>query len=152
MPPLLPVDVTAQLPPWFWAVPYVGSRYPGAVPRGELHLGGNCQLFAYEVLGHFGIQLPDLRSDELWLDASATTAVASPQPLDLALFSDSAESWGAHVGVVVGSDAVLHLCEEVGRPAVWDIAEFTKRDRYRTIIGYKRPLGSVSRVEGRHPG
>lgn len=66
--------------------------------------------------------------------------MASPQPFDLALFSDSETSWGAHVGVVVAQTAVLHLCEEVGRPAVWDIAEFTKRDRYRTIIGYKRPL------------
>jgi hypothetical protein len=71
--------------------------------------------------------------------------VVNPQPLDLVLFNHNEESRGAHVGVWVGHDAVLHLCKELGRPAVWDMAEFTKRGRYRTIIGFKRPLALCER-------
>ena len=62
----------ADLPFWYWDVPYVAVRYPGGVPRGELNQGANCQLWSYEVLGHFGFAVPDFRSDELWHDIVAT--------------------------------------------------------------------------------
>ena len=32
-------DDVGRLPAWFWDVPYVGARYPGAVPRGTLQEG-----------------------------------------------------------------------------------------------------------------
>ena len=72
--------------------------------------GGNCQLFAYEVLAHFGFQIPDVRSAELWRDTDATSVVLTPQPLDLVLLHDREQAWGAHVGVVVSDTEVLHLC------------------------------------------
>jgi hypothetical protein len=55
----------AGLPDWYWDVRYAGERFPGAVPRGKLDDGANCQLWAYEVLDHFGLAVPDYRSDEL---------------------------------------------------------------------------------------
>ena len=129
-----------DLPPELWDVPYDAARYPGAVPRGELARGANCQVFAYELLACFGFRIPDLRSDELWRDTEATKVVLEPQPLDLVLFHDRAQAWGAHVGVVCSDTEVVHLCPEVGRPAVWTFAQFAATPRYANLIGFKRPL------------
>lgn len=127
------------LPEWFWNVPYREERVPGRVTRGNLRDGANCQLWAYEVLDHFGIVVPDLRSDELWNDGQATERVDEPRPLDLVLYNHSNEPYGAHVGIWTG-DAVAHLCREVGRPTVWSQADFDARARYATRIGFKRAL------------
>ena len=64
----------------------------------------------------------------------------TPAPLDMLLFSPTADPYGAHVGVCVGDGRVLHLCAEVGVPAVWELDDFAKRDRYRVVIGAKRAL------------
>jgi cell wall-associated NlpC family hydrolase len=130
----------ADLPAWFWDVPHVSERFPGAVPRSELRKGGNCQLFAYEVLAHFGHRIPDLRSDELWRDTTATVVALEPQPLDLVLFHDREQAYGAHVGMVCSDTEVVHLSKEVGRPAVWTFAQFAQTPRFANLIGFKRPL------------
>jgi len=129
-----------DVPAAFWEIPYDGERYPGAVPRSEAPLGANCQLFALALLDHFGFHLPDLRSAELWRDTSATKVGLDPQPLDLVLFHDRQQAWGAHVGVVCGEQEVVHLCKDVGRPAVWTFAQFAALPRYAYRIGFKRPL------------
>jgi hypothetical protein len=64
--------------------------------------------------------------------------VPAARPLDLMLFNATADPYGAHVGVRVGEGRVLHLCAEVGRPAVWESAEFAARERYRVLVGIKR--------------
>ncbi|WP_277436267.1 hydrolase [Streptomyces sp. SPB162] len=133
--PLLP-----RLPAHFWAVPHVGSRFPGSAAVSRLPglaAGANCQLFAYEVLRHFGLAPPPLRSSDLWDDTAATVRVPVAQPLDLLLFNGTHDPYGAHVGVCVEDDAVLHLCAEVGHPAVWALADFAARERYRVLIGAK---------------
>jgi hypothetical protein len=129
-----------DLPPAIWQVPFDSARYPGAVPRGQLSKGANSNLFAYEVLDLFGVHLPDLRSDELWRDTSATVVVLEPRPLDLVLFHDRQQAWGAHVGVVCSDTEVLHLSQEVGHPAVWTFAQFAQTPRFANLIGFKRPL------------
>ena len=129
-----------DLPATFWEVPYDGERYPGAVPRGELHLGASSHLYAYEVLAFFGHHVPDLRSAELWRDNDATRVVLEPQPLDLVLLHDRQQAFGAHVGVVCSETEVLHLAKEVGRPAVWTFAQFAATPRFANLIGFKRPL------------
>jgi hypothetical protein len=135
-----PADVLA-LPAAFWAVRYVAARYPGSravAERPGLMDGANCQLYAYGVLRHFGLDPPFLRSSELWADTEATVRVPAARPLDLILFNFVDDAWGAHVGVWAGDDRVLHLCAEIGRPAVWSIGDFATRSRYRTVIGVKR--------------
>ncbi|MFI9103508.1 hydrolase [Streptomyces fildesensis] len=135
MEPLLP-----RLPARFWTVPYAGSRFPGstAVAREPgLAAGANCQLFAYEVLRHFGLNPPALRSSDLWEDTDSTVRAQVIKPLDLLLFNGTDDPYGAHVGVWMDDDAVLHLCAEVGRPAVWSLADFAARERYRILIGAK---------------
>ncbi|WP_328826367.1 hydrolase [Streptomyces sp. NBC_00252] len=134
-----------QLPPALWTVPYVGSRFPGSsavADRPGLEAGANCQLFAYEVLRHFGLTPPDLRSSDLWADTESTTRVAMARPLDLLLFNADDEAYGAHVGVWVEGGRVLHLCAEVGHPVVWEMGEFAARRRYRVLVGIKRVVGS----------
>ena len=135
--------LTARLPPEIWATPYVGRRFPGSravTERPGLAEGANCQLFAYEVLGHFALHVPAWRSSDLWADTRHTERVPVARPLDLALFNAGDDPWGAHVGVAVGEDRILHLCAEVGRPAVWSLGEFARRERYCTRLGFKRVL------------
>jgi hypothetical protein len=122
-------------------VPYVAARYPGSTAvtaRPGLAAGANCQLYAYAVLRHFGLRVPPLRSSELWTDRTVTCVVPTPAPMDLLLFAPTADPHGAHVGVWLAPDRVLHLCREVGRPAVWSFADFRARERYRVLVGVKR--------------
>jgi hypothetical protein len=129
-----------DIPSSFWEVPWDAARYPGAVPRGELSLGADDNLFAYELLAQLGRRIPDLRSAELWRDTTWTKVVLIPQPLDLVLFHDREQAFGAHCGVVCSETEVVHLCKEAGRPAVWTFAQFAATPRYSHLIGYKRPL------------
>ena len=64
--------------------------------------------------------------------------MSEPEPLDLVLFAGSPDPWGAHVGVSLGGAEVLHLCKEVGVPVVWEFEDFAERERYRSLIGFKR--------------
>jgi hypothetical protein len=109
-----------------------------------LAAGANCQLFAYEVLRHFGWAPPAQRSSDLWADTRATVRVSVAQPLDLLLFNATDDAYGAHVGVCVNGGRVLHLCAEAGHPAVWDMTEFAARERYRVLVGIKRVIASRS--------
>lgn len=159
-----------QLPAELRDVTYSGARHPGsrtpecpshgpdgttgatgpATPGGlaDLADGANCQRYAYAVLGHFGLLIPPLRSAELWADERATRRAGRPRPLDLVLFDGGPvagrpEGYGAHVGVHLGPDQVLHLCREVGRPAVWRYADFAARARYARLLGAKRAVDAA---------
>ncbi|MFI1164367.1 hydrolase [Streptomyces sp. NPDC020801] len=150
-----------RLPTAFWTVPYAGSRHPGspAVPElpeppgllPALAAGANCQLFAYAVLRHFALAPPELRSSELWADTRATVRVSRARPLDLLLFGATEDAYGAHVGVWADDDQVLHLCAEAGRPAVWSLREFARRERYRVLIGVKRVIRAGTAPVGDTP-
>src|SRR4051812_11695596 len=134
--PALLKGVPAEL----WDVPWAADRFPGAVPRESIADGADCNLFAYELLAVFGKRIPDLRSAELWRDTTCTRVVLSPQPLDLVLFHDRQQAFGAHCGVVCSPTEVVHLCKEVGRPAVWTFSQFAQTPRYQHLVGFKRPL------------
>ena len=140
--------MTRELPAEFWTVPYVAARFPGSpavLADPDLAKGANCQLFAYRVLAHFGLAAPPLRSSELWTDTTATTRVPVAEPLDLVLVNETDDPWGAHVGVWLDTDQVLHLGAEIGRPVVWPMSEFAARSRYRTVIGFKRVTRAAAR-------
>ncbi len=131
----------ARLPAAFWQVPYAGARFPGSravAERPGLEHGANCQSFAGAVLERSGLLVPALRSSELWADTASTVRVAEPLPLDLLFFGRDEDPWGAHIGVHAGGDSVLHLCAEAGRPALWSLADFAARERYRVLLGAKR--------------
>ena len=130
---------TIVIPARFMAVPYEGSRYPGAPGVVGLVGGANCQQFAYELLRYFGRTIPNFRSSDLWDDRDLTAVVRGAfEPLDLLLWHDRPEAWGAHVGLYLGDHRAIHLAKSVGHPAVWSLDGFAERPEYRFFIGAKR--------------
>jgi cell wall-associated NlpC family hydrolase len=127
-----------QLPEAFADVEWVGERFPGAPEVSGIEGGANCQQYAYTVLAQFGLQVPPLRSSELWTDARLHTVTGDEQALDLVLYAPTSDPYGAHVGVVVGDDAILHLCAELNHPAVWSERDFAQREHYGCRIGARR--------------
>jgi hypothetical protein len=130
------------LPAEFVGVPFVAEHYPGAPGITSIEGGANCQLYAYAVLRHFGLDVPSLRASALWSDPRLTTVTDDEQPLDLVLYNASWDSYGAHVAVLVGDDALLHLSDEVGHPVVWTEHDFAQRDRYQIRLGARRVKNS----------
>jgi murein DD-endopeptidase / murein LD-carboxypeptidase len=129
-----------EIPERFRNVRYIGSNHPGA-PARELSEGANCQVFAYRLLEHFGVELPPFRSSELWEDSHYTRVVTEFAPLDLLLFHATPDAFGAHVTVYVGEEHVIHLAKHHGLPAVERVTELLSQDRYRCLIGAKRAIG-----------
>jgi len=125
-------------------VRYNAVHFPGAPNWLGVEGGANCQQYAYAVLRHHGFVLPDLRSKELWLDSEHTAVAERMAPFDLVLVHDNPDSWGAHVGLCVGEDLVLHLTKSIGVPVIETLAELQQRDAYRNLIGCKRPLRRVA--------
>ena len=134
------MDVLAQLAPRLRDTRFAAEMIPGHRREVGLDEGSNCQRYAYAVLAAFGVDVPPFRSDDLWADVSVTRQVTVPEPLDLVLYGPSDDPFGAHVGVCLGGTKVLHLCEEIGTPIVWDFEDFAARPRYRSQIGFKRSL------------
>jgi len=129
---------TLAIPRRFWRVHYDARVYPGAPEQPADR--ANCQVFAYRLLRQFGRNVPNLRSSELWADRDHSLTVTDPEPLDLIFFNRTANPFGAHLGVLVGRNRVLHLSKEVGTPAIWSFEEFALRPRYSITIGAKRVL------------
>jgi hypothetical protein len=128
-----------KIPDTFWTIPYNGAHYPGGPGVEGLKGGANCQQFAYELLRHNGFVIGNLRSSELWEDATDTVPVAGDLvPGDLLLFNHTRRPWGAHVAVYLGRDQAIHLARHIGKPAVWALSEFTA-PLYVYFIGAKRP-------------
>jgi hypothetical protein len=122
-------------------VRYNGRRVPGSAGPRDLSDGANCQVFAYALLRHHGVELPPFRSSELWADTEHTAMVAPPyEPLDLLLFNSTANAFGAHVAVCVNSTEAIHLSKRVGRPVIWPIARFAAETEYEILIAAKRPV------------
>jgi hypothetical protein len=141
--PLSTTDFSRLAPPngwpdWVVTAPYVESAHPQPGVSAPISDGANCQRFAYSVLELFGKNVPPHRSSELWGDPGLDHVAPSDAcDLDLALFNSSADSWGAHVATVLGG-RLLHLCAEVGRPALWRWSDFATRKRYATVVGVVR--------------
>ncbi|HVW03296.1 MAG TPA: NlpC/P60 family protein [Planctomycetaceae bacterium] len=127
------------IPVHFYKVVYDYERYPGAPGVNGLEGGANCQLFAYELIRHFGRTIPDFRSRELWEDEAHTHQVTELEPLDLLLFNKTEDAYGAHVAVYLGEDCAIHLSRRTGRPMIWPLAQFTAQPEYPVFIGAKRP-------------
>lgn len=129
-----------NIPDYFFEVKYNGSHYPGAEATNGLEGGANCQVFAYEILSHFGIQIPDFRSSELWEDTDFTKKVVGLEPLDILLWNKEKEAWGAHVGLYLGDNLAIHLSKSNEYPVIWTLEKFLEQDLYQVFIGAKRVL------------
>lgn len=127
-----------DIPPHFFEVTYKGAHYPGSSRTNGLEGGANCQVFAYELLRHHGITVPDLRSSDLWEDTQYTQQVTDLQPLDLLLWNKTDNAWGAHVGVYLGENQAIHLSKENGTAVIWPLKQFLEQAVYQVFIGAKR--------------
>ncbi|MGB0523673.1 MAG: cell wall hydrolase [Flammeovirgaceae bacterium] len=134
-----------HLPYFPFAIPtwYMNINYnPRIIPNGETHdmqaTGANCQVFAYALLRYNGKLVPDLRSKELWEDQAYSTLSEKLEPLDILFFKKDHQPWGAHLGVYVGENRVIHLSRKVGKPIVWELEEFALVPAYQVLIGAKR--------------
>jgi len=138
---VIPIDdIPFDVPPHLKGVRYNGDHFPGAPGVSGVEGGANCQQYAYTLLRHHGFKLPDFRSDELWLDVVHTMPVPEMAPLDLVLLNSRPESFGAHVGLCVCDDLILHLSRRIGTPVVEALDQLQARDEYRYLIGFKRVL------------
>ena len=135
-------DIVPDIPDRFWKIPYDTTHDPDSATLGGIETGANCQNFAYELLRHFGRQVPYLRSSNLWDDTEHTIFVDEYQPLDLLLFNPTDNAWGAHVAVYVGNDRAIHLSRRIGLAAVWPLAQFATHPEYRILLGGKRALST----------
>jgi cell wall-associated NlpC family hydrolase len=127
-----------NVPASFWNVPYNAAYYPGAPGLNGLESGANCQHFAYSLLRHFGLIVPEFRSSDLWADTTYTRQVDTLELLDLLLWNSTPKAWGAHVGVYLGEQQVIHLAKSVGKPAIWSMGTFGLEPTYQYFIGAKR--------------
>ncbi len=130
-----------KIPATFFRIKYNALRYPGNSKVEGLEYGANCQYFAYEFLKYYGVNtngIENFRSSDLWEDTIFTTKVKRLKTFDLVLFNKTADAFGAHVGVYIGKNSVIHLSKIVGYPVEWDLEEFKRYNQYQVLIGAKR--------------
>jgi hypothetical protein len=126
-----------EVPPEFRCIPYDPARHPQSAEF-DFDKGANCQLWAYALLKHFGLEVPPFRSSELWDDTEFSDAVQELEPLDLMLFNDTKRAWGAHVAVYLGDGVVAHLSRQIGLPEVRAVGDVLQNPKYRVFVGAKR--------------
>ncbi|ELA9461226.1 hydrolase [Vibrio alginolyticus] len=127
-----------DIPDRFKNVRYVSSRIPGCKDDSDLTLGANCQVFAYNLLRDFGLNPPNYRSSELWDDSEFSEVVIEFKPLDIMMYNDSTDSYGAHVGVYVGNGLVYHLSLSNGVPMFERHLDLLQQSKYQFFMGAKR--------------
>jgi len=127
------------IPKKFLNINYNAKQIPGSKVD-IFENGANCQLFAYSLLAHFGYHIPPLRSSDLWEDQEFTETVngSAFKPFDIMLYHKKPEAWGAHVGLFIGNNTVLHLSQEIAKPEKREHHRFKELDRYKFFIGAKR--------------
>lgn len=126
-------------PEWAAEAPYLASAHPGVTGAADLNGGANCQSYAFAMLRLFGVAIPPHRSSELFVDPNlAHVSVSDATTLDLVLFSDYEEAWGAHVALCLNSSELVHLSADVGRPSIWTWTDFAVRMRYSTVVAVLR--------------
>lgn len=128
------------IPEHFHAVPYKTDCFPGSDKSRGIEQGANCQYFAYELIRYYGCVIPDFRSSDLWEDAAHTSIVTHLQPLDLVLLHKTQNAWGAHVGVYVGNNFIIHLSKNIGFPIIQNLESVMQQPQYCCFIGAKRCL------------
>ncbi len=129
------------LPEWLMNTSYNGRIIPNGKTHDIASTGANCQVFAYQLLRHYDLVVPDFRSSELWEDVEFSEIIQENyEPLDVLFFSPTKEAYGAHIAVCIGEGQAVHLSKSVGKPIVWEIATFLQYPKYRVLLGGKRFL------------
>ncbi len=125
----------------FREVKYKRSRIPGVERQKDLWLGANCQVYAYEFLKEFNRIIPNFRSKELWEDHIYTKKIEKDfLEFDIMLYNIKNESFGAHIGLYLGENKVLHLSKDNKTPMIESHESLLSQEKYRYFIGAKRVI------------
>lgn len=136
---------SCYIPDWVYDIEYNHTIDPQNPSSDLLATGSNCQVFAYTLLRWNGKIVPNLWSDEMWNDQDYSQYVESDkiEPMDLLFFSKTLSPYGAHVGVYLGSNEVIHNSIIEGKVSVWRMMKFEKYEKYRVLLGGKRFIRDV---------
>lgn len=128
------------IPDWSFDVKYNYNVNPENPETDLLKTGSNCQVFAYELLRLNGKNVPNLWSDQMWNDREFSYPVDKYpfEPLDLLFFNRTSNLHGAHVGIYIGNNEVIHNSRKVGNVSIWKLEDFKSIDKYKVLIGGKR--------------
>jgi lipoprotein Spr len=130
-----------KTPKWLMDIKYNARIIPNGEEHDIINTGANCQVYAYNLLRHNGLFVPDLRSSELWADTEYSTLITENyQPLDILFFHKKNDSYGAHIAVFLGDNKVIHNAKKIGLPIIWDIEIFFEYPAYQFLLGGKRCL------------
>ncbi|MCP4522329.1 MAG: C40 family peptidase [Cytophagales bacterium] len=128
--------LSLDIPEKFHKVEYNLARIPGCEAQENLALKANCQVYVYELLKSFGKQSLQLRSKELWEDIQVTQQVKEEnlQPLDIMLYNNKEEAFGAHIGVYIGDGKVLHLSQGNNIPMIEEHKSMITKKSILTLL------------------
>jgi lipoprotein Spr len=126
------------IPKKFYKIPYNSHNFPNNDKQIDIKDGANCQFFVYTLLEYFGYPKLTFRSSELFDDKEETINVSNAEVFDIIMFNNVDKSYGAHLGLYIGKDKVIHLSKEVGLPSIWTFSNFNNTDKYCKIVGIKR--------------
>ncbi|MDD3793732.1 MAG: cell wall hydrolase [Candidatus Gracilibacteria bacterium] len=127
------------IPNYFINIVYNSKIIPNETKYDIIKTGANCQVFSYELLRFNNKKVPDLRSKELWEDNIYSKVIFNDfKPLDILFFNSKSEYYGAHLGVYIGNNKVLHISKDIGYPVIWEIKDFQNVEKYKFFLGAKR--------------
>ncbi len=127
------------IPPWMMNIKYNPRIIPNGKEQDIISNGANCQVFAYHLLRHNNRIVPDFRSSELWDDDKFSIRITEDyQPLDVLFFHRKQEAYGAHIGVFIGNNQVIHNAKKIGLPIIWELNTFFEYPDYQFLLGGKR--------------
>lgn len=130
---------TIDIPGWLTTIQYNGKVTPHTAPFDIATTGSNCQVFSYHLLRHYNLVVPNFWSSELWSDTEFSEVITEDyQPLDILFFHRKEDAYGAHVGVYIGNNQVIHLSKQEGLPVIWEIEHFFTYPKYQFLLGGKR--------------
>ena len=128
-----------KLPPWYMDIKYNPKIIPYWICHDIQLSWANCQVYAYEILRFNDLFVPDLRSSELWSDSKDSTTISDNyELLDILFSNENNDSWGAHLGLYIWENKVLHNSKDIWWPAIFDIWDFTKINKYSCFLWGKR--------------
>ena len=126
-------------PYWYMDIPYNSKVIPNWMIHDIQLSWANCQVYAYEILRYNTIFVPDFRSRELWDDSEYSRVIPSEfEPLDILFFNKTNDPWGAHLGVYIWNNKVLHNSKDIWFPTIFDIEDFKKIHSYSCFLWGKR--------------
>lgn len=130
---------TIKFPERYMDIVYNPSIVPDKKEKNIINTGANCQVYAYELLRFNNKNIPDYRSRELWEDTIYSNIVSwEYQPLDILFFNKELNPYGAHLGIYIWDNKVLHNSKDIWKSSIFELNNFKEIGKYKICIWAKR--------------